>query len=218
MIDCDMEKCARQIIDLITGKLDCSLIENRFDEPIAKVALEFRPEGKPPFPHKVFHKIIGDFVGQIYEKALKASWMLTDPLAEAIFLLENHYRSSKYGSGYEAAASDADDPTQGGIQTVLTSMAESIKDIERKKYIDGIFTWYLHSCSWELQCEIARLLLEEYQPFIPPLLRRCVPAQLVDEIQSIMYEYICSDFALQQRSFFNQKYLTAATLFDGDIP
>ena len=98
------------------------------------------------------------------------------------------FSTEEYGSGYSAAASDADDPTQGGIQTVLTSMAESIKDIERKKYIDGIFTWYLHSCSWELQCEIARLLLEEYQPFIPPLLIGCVPAQLVDEIPSIMYD------------------------------
>ena len=218
MMNTDIRKRAREIIEMITAKLDRSLIKSRFDEPIYRVTEQFVYEAKLPVSHKAFKRTIADFVQQIYQKALNAPWMLTDPLAEAISLLENHYRSSVYGSGYDAAVSDADDPAQGGIQTVLTGMAESIKDIERQKYIDGIFTWYLHSCSWELQCEIAWTLLEDYQPFIPPLLSGCVPAQLVDEIPSIMYEYICSDFTLQHMSFFNQKFLTAATLFDGDIP
>lgn len=216
-MNCDMEKRAREIIEIISAKLDSGLIRSRFDEPIAKVAWESKCEAKFPVTHKDFNKIVADFVQQIYEKALKASWMLTDPLAEAIFLLENYYRSPAYGPGYAAAVLHANDAAEGGVQAVLAGLAESIKNIERKKYIDGVFTWHLHSCSWELQCEIARLLLEDYKPYIPPLLCKCVPAQLVDEIPSIMYRYICGDFTLQQISLCNEKHLTAETLPDWEM-
>ena len=115
----DMEKRARETIETIAARLDRSLVKSRFDEPIAKVAWEFTCEAKPPVSHKAFNKIVADFVQQIYEKALKASWMLTDPLAEAIFLLENYYRSPAYGPGYAAAILNANDAAEGGVQTVL---------------------------------------------------------------------------------------------------
>jgi len=213
-----MEERAREIIEAIGAKLDRSLIKGRFDEPIAKVAWEYKYEEKPPVTHKDFNKIVADFMQQIYEKALKASWMLTDPLAEAIFLLENYYRSPAYGPGYAAAVLHANDAAEGGVQAVLAGLAESIKNVERKKYIDGVFTWHLHGCSWELLCEIARLLLEDYKPYMPPLLCKCVPAQLVDEIPSIMYTYIRGDFTLQQISLCNEKHLTTETLPDREKP
>jgi hypothetical protein len=75
-----------------------------------------------------------------------------------IFLLTNYYHSVEYGTGYEAATLDANDPAQGGIWTALTGLAEAIKNIERRKYIEAVFVWHLHSCSWELLCEIAQLL------------------------------------------------------------
>ena len=218
MMNSDTKKRARETIDIITAKLDPGLLQSLFDRPIFKAAGEFKCEAECPVTHKALHKIVADFVQQIYEKALKASLMLTDPLAEAIFMLTNYYQSVEYGTGYEAAILDANDPAQGGIWTTLTGMAEAIKNIERKKYIEAVFVWHLHSCSWELLCEIARLLLEDYRPFIPAQLGKCVPAQLIDEIQSIMYENICSDFTLQQISSCNEKHLTAETLLDSEIP
>ena len=213
----DIRERARQTVEIITAKLNQGLIKSRLDEPIGKIAREFEYEAECPITHRVFHKIIADFVERIYEKALKAPWMLTDPLAEAIFLLENHYQSVVYGLGYMAAILDADDVREGSIQTVLTGLAESIKDIERRKYVNGVFTWHLLGCDWNLRCEIARILLEDYQPFIPERLRKCGPAQLVDEIPSIMYRHICSESTLQQISFSNEKPLTAENLFNWEL-
>ena len=217
-MSCDMEEPARETISVIVAKLDSSLMKSRFDEPIIKVALEFTCDPKFPITHKDFNKIVADFVQQIYERALRASWMLTDPLAEAIFLLEHHYNSPAYGPGYVAALMHANDGAEGGVQAVLNGLAEAIMNIERQKYIERVFTWHLHGCSWELQCDIAKLLLEEYQPFIPPQLRRCVPAQLVDEIQSIIQMYVCSDFMIQQISFGGERPLTAEMLVNREIP
>ena len=213
MENTDIKKRARQVIEVITTKLDYSLIKGQFDGPIAKVAEQFTCEAEPPVSHKAFKRIVANFVKQIYQKALNASWILTDPYAEAIFLLEKYCHSPAYGPGYDAAFMNANDTAQGGIQTVLTGLAESIKNIERQKYIDGVLTWHLHSCSWEILCEIAQILLEDYRPFIPPLLSKCVPAQLVDEIPGIMQGYIESHSILQGISFRGQRPMATELLF-----
>ena len=197
MKNTDIKKRAKEIIEIITAKLDRDLMSSRFDEPIAKVAGQFECEAEYPVTHKDFHRIIADFVQQIYEKALKASWRLTDPLDEAIVLLETGYRSALYGPGYTGAMLHTNDTEKGGIQAVLTGLAGAIIEIERQKYIDGVLTWHLHGCSWQLLCEIAQKLLEDYRPFIPPQLCKRVPAQLVDVIPDIMQRCIDSHFTLQ---------------------
>ena len=80
----DLEKHARETIATIMVELDPDRINNRFDNPIAKAAREFAYEPICPIAHKDFHRIIAGFVEHIYVKALRASWMLADPLAEAI--------------------------------------------------------------------------------------------------------------------------------------
>ena|GEM_PF-1216918 len=205
MRNSDIKRQARQIIGIIAAKLDHELISNRFDEPIARVAEEFKYDAEYPVTHKDFHKIIADFVQQIYEKALKTSWMLTDPLDEAILLLENGYRSPLYGPGYTGAILHANDRPSGGVQAVLRGLADVIRDVEQQKYINGVLTWHLHGCSWQLQCEIAQILLDDFGPFIPPQLCRYAAAQLVDVIPEILCACISSDFALQGISFGGQE-------------
>ena len=186
----DIKERAKEIIEIITVKLDPDLMSSRFDEPIANVAGQFECKVEYPVTHKDFHKIIADFSLQIYEKALKAPWILTDPLDEAIVLLENGYRSSLYGPGYTGAMLHTNDTDKGGIEAVLTSLAGVIIEIERQKYIDGVLTWHLHGCSWALLCEIAQRLLEDYRPFIPPQLCKRAPAQLVDVIPIVMRDVL----------------------------
>ena len=207
----DIEKLARETIATIMAELDPDRINDRFDNPIAKAAREFGYEPICPIAHKDFHRIVAGFVEQVYDKALGASWMLTDPLAEAIWLLENGYESAVYGTGYVAALLDANDPAEGGIQTVLTGLAELIKDVERLKYTRAVFTRYLHGCSWRLRCEIARLLLEDCWPFIPERLDNCAPAQLADEIPSLMSMLLSTDLILQQRAFSSEGPVAAET-------
>ncbi len=212
MKNIEVAEHARQAIGRVVAELNPDFVKSRFDEPIAKAAKQFEYEAECPVAHKVLHEIIARFVEHIYEKALESSWMIADPLAEAILLLDRHYHSVIYGAGYAAAVLDADDAAAGGIQTVLAGLAESIKDAEREKYIRGVFTWHLRSAQWSMRCEIARILLEDYGPFLPERLRKCAPAQLVDVIPSILQGFICSDSALQQISFCTKGPLTAETL------
>ena len=212
----DITERARQTIDTIAAQLDPNLLKSQFDEPIDRVARQFKCETTYSVGHKIFHRLIAEFVQQIYENGLKASWLLTDPLAEAISLLDRYYQSAVYNTGYVAALLDANDAAEGGIQTVLTSLAESVKDIERQKYIAAVFTWHLRRNSWPLQCEIARILLEDCQAFVPERLAGCVPAQIVDEIPSLIHMFICSDAALQQIAFSNDGSFATESLLNRD--
>jgi hypothetical protein len=194
----DLETDARMTIEMIKAELDPNQIKGRFDDPIDKAAMEFDFEPACPISHKEFHQIVARFVREVHDRALAASWTLTDPLAKALSILENNYQSAVYGTSYVAALLDANDPAEGGIQTVLTNLTETIKDMERNHYTRSVFAWHLNGCSWKLRCEIARVLLKDYRAFIPERLGNCTPAQLVDAIPSLISMSMASDSILRQ--------------------
>jgi hypothetical protein len=198
MMNSDLNNLAGETIERIMAELDPDRMKGRFDDPISKAARQFDYEPICPITHKDFHRIIAGFVEHVYDKAAAAPWMPADPLAEAIWLLETGYQSAVYGTGYIAALLDANDPAEGGIQTVLMGLAEAIKGIKRQEYIRAVFARYLCGCNWHLRCEIARVLLEDYRAFLPERLGKCTPAHLADEIPSLISTMISSDSVVNQ--------------------
>jgi hypothetical protein len=190
----DLEKLARKTIAAIMLELDPNRIKSRFDNPIDKASREFDYEPTCPITHKQFHRVIAGFVEYVYDQGMAASWMLADPL-------EASYQSAVYGTGYIAALLDANDPAEGCIRTVLTGLTESIKGIRRQEYTVAVFARHLHGCSWHLRCEIVRVLLEDYRAFLPERLGKCAPAQLADEITSLISMLISSGSILHQMTF-----------------
>jgi len=201
MMNSKHEKLARETIEMIMLKLDPDRIKSQFDNPIDKASRGFDYKPTCPITHKEFHRIVAEFVAHLHDKTAAISWIPADPLAEAIWLLEAGYQSAVYGTGYIAALLDANDPAEGGIQTVLTGLAESIKGIRRQEYTTAVFARYLHGCSWYLRCGIARILLEDYGPFMPERLGKCAPMQLADEIPALVLMLISNDSVLHQVTF-----------------
>ena len=193
----DSYKTAIQIVENITAELDPDLLSSQFDQPINRIATEFQCEEAYPITHQQFHRIIADFVLQIYEQALNAAWKLTDPVDEAIVLLDSGYHSPLHGPGYTGAMLHVNDIQRGGLKSVLNFLASVIITVEKQKYIDAVLAWYLHGCSWDLQCDIAQVVLEQYGFLLPPQLSKREPAQLVDVIPGIIQRYIESDASLQ---------------------
>jgi len=212
----DIKTRARETVETITVKLDHSLIKSQFDEPIDEAARQFTHKTSYPVTHKAFHKVIAEYVMHIYDKGLNARWMLSgEPLGLAINLLEMYYNST-YGRGYTAAAMHVSETQEGGIDVVLNQLTEIIKDIERSKHIKAVFTVNIDPTDWHLKCEIVSILLDEYKSVIPEHLLKCKPWELVNEIPTIMYRYICSESALQQVFSCSGKPLTAENLFTLD--
>ena len=109
MTNTDIRERAERTIGTITARLDHGVIKGLLDEPIHNAARQFKHDAGCPMSHETFHKVIADFVTQVYDGALNACWKLSaDPLGEAIALLEDHYQSA-YGRVYIAAVLDAND-------------------------------------------------------------------------------------------------------------
>ena len=200
----DIRKRAEEIITAITAKLDEEYISRLFGDPINKAVECFSYEVSYPVSHKQFHRIIACFLQHIHREGLKSPWELSDPLAKAILLFERYYKGI-YASGYSAAVLDANNSEQGGLDPVLNEFAESIKTLEREKHIRAIFAKYLDHDDWCLRCEIARILLQRCQMFLPPQMHNCTPEQIVDDIPSLMFKYLDSLAALQQLSGSHQE-------------
>ena len=206
MMSTDLKERAEQIIANICGLLDESVLQQKINEPITRAVNAFQHKEEFPISHKAFHRIIGDFTRHIYESGLKTPWKmsLAGPGATAISLLEDHYQGT-YATGYAAARRDAIDPDQQGIDLVLHRLAESIKTIEREQYTHWIFARYLQPVDWELRCMIAWILLDRYQEFLPFQVCQCRPAQLADQIPSIILCLLVSDMTMHQLALYPQK-------------
>ncbi|MBN1818746.1 MAG: hypothetical protein JW828_15395 [Sedimentisphaerales bacterium] len=198
MMNSDIREQAAQKVKAIVAELDPTLIKSRFDEPIDLAVRQFIHKAGCPISPKEFHRIITEFVLHIYDTSFNARWMASiEPLGLVMELLETHYNGA-YGRGYIAAALDANDTGEGGMDAVLTQLAEIIKDIERQKYVNAVFAVHINPADWRLKCEIVRILLAYYRPFLPEQLRICKPWELVHEIPFLMYRYIGTDSALQE--------------------
>jgi len=201
MMSTEIRKRAREIIEVITAQLDDDLLKSRFDDPIGAVVRQFDCRVDRPMGHTAFNATIARFVEQVYRSGLRSPTSLIDPLAEAISLLGDNYQSGTYGPGYVAAMLDANDEAEEGVRSVVVALGESIKDRERSKYVRSVFASHLPMGDWHLRCEIARILLEDYKDVIPDRLRQCAPAQLVEQIPSILYGYIRAGSVLRNLSF-----------------
>jgi len=195
----DLRKRAEQIISTLYAGLNDNILQQRINIPVDQAFKTFRYKPDKPITLDTFHRTIGDFTQHIYTNGLKMSWKLSlvGPVAQAISLLEKYYQSD-FAQGYIAARMDAKDSTQGGMDTVLQRMAESIKAAEQETYIQALFTKHLTLTQWQLRCTVAKIFLERYQQFLPPPLRKCVPAQIVDELPALLQRYLAGDAALQQ--------------------
>jgi len=140
-------------------------------------------------------RIIAQVVERVY-RALKIPMTLIDPLAQAISLLESGYESGAYGPGYVPALLDAGDQTGEGVPGVVRALGELLKENQKRLHVSSVFAAHLPLGDWRLRCEIVKLLLADYQAFIPEALARCAPAQLVDEIPALLCAGLHTDTVL----------------------
>jgi hypothetical protein len=210
MASTEMGQRARETIDRIVAELDDDLIRRRFDEPISEVSRQFPCEAEYPVDQKSFNRIIAQVVEQVYH-ALKVPMALTDPLAQALSLLEAGYESSAYGLGYVPALLDAGDEAGEGLPGVVRALGELLKERQKRMYVSSVFAVHLPLGDWRLRCEIARILLEDYRAFLPEALARCAPAQLVDQIPSLLCAGLHTDAVLRNLSLGGSGSVSAET-------
>lgn len=185
---------ASENIEKILELIDPEYMRKEFDERIDEAADSFPFDASTPFSHKLFHKVISDFVRHVYEHSLRLSQKLT-PIqahAEAVSILEQHY-SSIYHHGYDAALVDASNKELNGIALVLDNMAEIIKSREMRKYIQWVYATNIEMMDWQIRCLMASILIKRWRPFLAPEISRRSPAQFADELPDLLNLVLSTD-------------------------
>lgn len=190
---------AEAVIAWMAGRLDESFLVRQIDEPIDRAVADFTYDDSPVFLHHRFHRVLGRFVGHIYAYGSPCPRKLSEEQArdEAVALLENLYQGT-LANGYDAALIEARrDPTQG-LEMVFLRLAEALKARRRQQYIQAVFARCLDPADWPLRCQIAAILLQRLQPWLPAEMAEREPAQFVDEIPTLFNDTMTMNALLQQ--------------------
>jgi len=131
--------------------------------------------------------VIGNFIHHLQERDIGIKKKLSELQAqsEALAILDQHYRNST-SQGYYAAFLDATNPDLDGLNVIISQMADIIITVERKKHIDWVYTARIESLDWKEKTEIVDVLLESWEPFLPPSILGCSPAQLADHLPQLI--------------------------------
>jgi hypothetical protein len=182
---------AEKVLDEIFRQLNEDDIRKRIDEPIDTAFEDFTKRlekmGEEDHPSEVFT----EFIRCVYTDALKAGWHVVNAAATSLRLLENHYQGL-WSDGYCAAVLDAANSAMGGVCFVLAQLAEIVKNVERQEYVQAVFARQIDPSDWQLQCEIVKVLMDRYSQLFSPMLRKCPPSQLVEEIPALTTAIISS--------------------------
>ena len=72
MMSTEIRKRAREIIEVITARLDDDLLKSRFDDSIGAVVRQFDCRVEYPMDHTAFNRTVARFVEQVYEQGLRS--------------------------------------------------------------------------------------------------------------------------------------------------
>ena len=174
-------------IDTLMDLLNEERMAREIDERIDLAVETFKAKVKVPLSHPGFNRLIAKFVRDLYRKGLRLPRRLplNEALAEAVSLLEKLYQGI-HSRGYDEALVDASGNDLEGFEYVLSQLAESIKAVEREKYVRWAFTDTVDQSDWEAHRCIAATYLVKYKDLLPPEFRDMDPARLTEHLQDLI--------------------------------
>ena len=191
MTNSEQNLSSEKLLDTIMDLLNEERMAREIDERIDLAVETFQVKVKVPLSHSDFNRLIAGFVRRIYQKGLRLPRRLSEQgaLAEAVSLLEKYYQGIRT-RGYDEALVDAAGNDLEGLEYVLSQLAESIKAVEREKYMKWVFVDTVDQLDWEARRRIAATYLVKYKDLLPPELRDMDPARLADHFQDLIINHL----------------------------
>jgi hypothetical protein len=107
--------------------------------------------------------------------------------SEVIGLMDEAFKDQ---GGHEAAYARARDGTQGGLRSVLDTVAEQYKRTCYSNYVRKVFYETVSVMEWDQRVRFMQGAMERLRPFLPPELRDEPPERFVRENGAIVKCYV----------------------------
>ena len=178
----DREKANATIKDVLE-LTDEAYLQRLIDEPVEEILSGFEFDKDGGFNHQNFLNIMADFVQRLYLKSpgIKQELSYSGACAEALDIIEKVYRNHD-SPAYDAAIVDAMDD----ISNVLGRMAEFIISRLRKIHTDWVYRSRVDLLNWPARCLIAEILISQWAPYLPPMIRSSKPTHLANAIPHLL--------------------------------
>ena len=199
MKNSEFVRTAEETLAKIANLLSEEQILTEVDQPLDQAAQAFRLELKEPLSHSSFNRAVGEFVRYVYQTGPRLPRDLSESEAvmEAIYLLTRFYRGG-YTEGYEGALLDAMNGQLEGLELVLSRICESIKKIERAKYVNWVFAEHFDRLDWDARRRLVMAYLDKLRDFLPAKMLELSPARLVDRFRDLIIDYVSSTDLLKR--------------------
>ncbi|PKN62634.1 MAG: hypothetical protein CVU57_23585 [Deltaproteobacteria bacterium HGW-Deltaproteobacteria-15] len=195
MTNSDRSPREEAILDTVFELLQEENLSRFIDEPIDDAFQAFQIETAEPLSHLNFNTIISRFFYELNAKAICPRRHLseTESLAEAVFLLEKYYKGV-HTRGYDGAWMDASSSEGEGIGQVLFQLANTMKQIERDKYIKWVLLSNIDQHDWKMKVRLVSKYLQRYGEDLPPQLAGMDPFQLIESLPGLIDTVLSADF------------------------
>lgn len=198
-----------KVIENLLDLLNEDTMQREIDEPLDAAKQSFRIEPSDTISHLKFNQVIAAFIQHIYNEGSRLNRYLSyqEALAEAILLLQRYY-PNEYKEGYTTALIDASSGGREGLELVLSELTESVKVVEREKYIQWAFTTNIDHLDWGLRCRIVDAYIQKNKELLPGHFSDIDPARLTDFIHNLIFNHMAADNMVRQ-SFSAKRELSA---------
>jgi hypothetical protein len=199
MMNSDINSSLDGLLNTISSLLDERQIQKEIDIPLDMSKEKYQICGSEPISQMVFNQEIAAFLRHVYLHGRRVSKYLCDDqsLAEAVFLLDNYYQGAN-SNGYDAALIDALANGRQGLELVICQLAESIKALERKKYIQWVFYGKVNHMNWRSRCRLFAAYQKKNRHLLPEHIVAMDPAQLDELFKDLMLTQVKADNIINQ--------------------
>jgi hypothetical protein len=190
-----------QVLDNIMELLDVDRMAIEIDEPLNQAAQSFQQEVPVPITHPAFNQVVSAFARHVYSCGLRLPRNLSgeEALSEAIHILNKYYEGVNTW-GYDGALLDATSANLEGLELVLFRLAESLKELERTKYVEWVFASNLYPLEWEMHHQVVFAFLKRNREFLPAELQDIDPARIIDHLPVLVSNHVSTERTVRQIS------------------
>lgn len=172
---------AENALAQVVEQLDEGLQYHLIDEPIDRAAAGAAAVHYDSVTHETLHRVLAELVRRLCQEGLGVPRCLSPAQAqdEAVFYLQHLYQGTA-DSGYEAAMAHGrllDD----GLRVVVHHLVESLKAWRRQVHLMWVRTRIVGGLDWAVRCQMAAILLERLEPYLPANVKSMDPARFAED-------------------------------------
>jgi len=198
MTFCSPGEKAEEALDNVIRMLDASAIRDTIDLPIDMAAANFVLDSIPETIGPAYiAEAAGSFVRHIYRTGIQPPRNLHNHQAEAeaVFLIEAGYEGTVF-RGYEGAARDAALYGIEGLEKIMSAVADTVKQRQRRQYTNWVLRRHVESLSLQEKRHMTDAILKRWGQFMGRQITGLPREELVEVSTDIILDHIASEMPL----------------------